>query len=149
MSFFIYPSTFPDINEVRDSICLMRWKLMIFPVNADKHRPFRVAFFNTFIAYSCPPSGPVIFLTRNTCTNTQHCYTELKATQPDFFNGNVTNKNNNFIVSKQSILPCQKSPGPVLYRAQTDVDLLFQSPPWQREWCWTPWPSPHPMEKRY
>lgn len=28
--------------------------------------PFKEAFFSTFIAYNCPPSGPTIFRTRNT-----------------------------------------------------------------------------------
>lgn len=29
--------------------------------------PFSVAFFSTFMAYSCPVSGPFVFLTKNTC----------------------------------------------------------------------------------
>ena len=37
-------------------------------------QPFRVAFFNTFIAYRCPESLPFIFLTRNTFT---HAYTSV------------------------------------------------------------------------
>lgn len=34
--------------------------------------PFSVAFFRTFMAYSCPLSTPLIFLTRNTCNDNYH-----------------------------------------------------------------------------
>jgi len=36
------------------------------PQKQSHSRPFRVAFFKTFMAYRCPVSLPFIFLTRNT-----------------------------------------------------------------------------------
>ena len=38
-------------------------------IRSDEAIPFRVAFFNTFMAYNVPLSGAVIFLTRNTCND--------------------------------------------------------------------------------